>query len=80
MKKVIFLGSTYSSLTIGKVYDVVKYNQGYKNQLGYSTASIVINNDFNDLLTYYIFTTFGDAIFKNITSEYRNDIINDILN
>lgn len=58
-------------LTFNKIYDVIS-----EDCLG---GTITIKND-NDRITSYFISEGLNIYFKDVTSEYRSDIIGDILN
>lgn len=76
MKKVKYIWHNYvingmSKLTTGKVYDVSMYNSEDKK--------ITISNDSNMLWTCYI-SDRNTTFFIDVTEEYRNEVIDNILN
>lgn len=76
MIKVIFIGEDfyYDKLAYGKTYDVIKFLDNKKR----SECRIVLLVNGNE--ECFRFTDYsGDLIFKDVTQEYRNDIINSIL-
>lgn len=72
-KKVRFLGidSHTNTLTYGETYDVIAFINGL-----YSSKydRYLIKNDHNIESEYYI-----SRIFQDVTAEYRNDLIDEIL-
>lgn len=85
MKKVKFIGDVQKyktfNLTYGKVYDVIKYNRNVDNDFIDKYDEIyIINNEGEDIShTFPVSDTYLN-IFQDVTSEYRNDIIDEILN
>ena len=72
MKKVKFIWKNYSGdkLTIGKVYDVISYSINDR---------IEIMNDHGTNQLFYLNKDFYIIYFKDVTTEYRNEIIDGIL-
>lgn len=81
MKKAKYIAVDYQAiyLTVGKVYDVVKY---YPSN-GYFDAYIEIVDDRGMLCIYNLYSinklNKNDVVFKEATAEYRDHIINGIL-
>lgn len=71
MRKVRFNGSlnttphAYLRLTEDKVYDIIKLNDNF----------FEILNDTNDILRFKI----SNILFTDVTSEYRGELIDEIL-
>lgn len=62
-------------LTLGKVYELVKYTKRNKHP-----DVIEIINDNGKKCEYLLHTRVsGEFIFKEVTTEYRNEIIDGIL-
>lgn len=72
LMKVKCLKTGYVGITLDKVYDVVRYIY-YTDVLMYD--KIVIIADGNEEMEYY----YREALFKDVTSIYRNEIIDNIL-
>lgn len=63
-------------LTLGKVYDLILY---IKSAEGY-IDQIRIENDNGVIREYILYTPGGnEAIFEEVTTEYRNNVIDGIL-
>ena len=78
MKKVKFLkNKVYASqhLTIGGIYDVIRHIPSDED-LGFER--IFIKRDDGFIIDYYVYDNEYNMIFQDI-SEYRNDIIDGIL-
>lgn len=71
MKKVKYIGHLHNELTYGKIYDVIHYFT-----LNDNLPVISILSDIDEVVTYHFNTL---ILFKDVTKEYRNDIINNIL-
>lgn len=78
MRKVKYIPAThlaYSRLTIGKVYDVISYEYDLK----LNCNIIYIRND-EGVTDWYFASIHNDvSVFIDVTHEYRNDVINEIL-
>ncbi len=64
----------YDQLTDGKVYDVIRYD----HELRYDD-SVTILNDLGDRDTFFIYSNEGILEFIDVTTEYRDEVINNIL-
>ena len=64
-------------LTNGKVYDTIRISPFY-NMITPSDDSIIIEviNEYGKLCQYY----YPSHYFKDVTTEYRDDVIDGILN
>lgn len=62
------------NLTNGKVYDVIDY--GRKDNRDY----IFIIDDNGNKASFYTANILGELFFENVTEEYRDEIIDEILN
>lgn len=73
MKRVRFIWININGLklTNGKEYDVIEYNVGSKEEY----SNIIILNDDNKEDRYYDL----DFLFKDVTTEYRDSVIDNIL-
>ena len=69
MKKVRYIGPSKNNLTYGKVYDLMEYIK-YTNS---DSDLINILNDHDDSSVYY------SKYFIDVTAEYRNNVIDEIL-
>ena len=78
MKKVRYIGESNLrlELTNGKVYDVVSY---YKSEKGIFWDDITLINDSGIAYIYDVCDFYEMPLFIDATEEYRNDIINEIL-
>ena len=76
MKKVRYIGYGYSGLTKGRVYDVIYY---YSSKAGNFWDDVTVINDYGQENVYNIYDHKRNLLFKDGTQEYRNDIINEIL-
>lgn len=77
MMKVMYVkknavGNT-ASLTDGKVYDVINFTQTS------SSDTITIVDDYGEIRKYFLSIFNHNKIFRNVTIEYRSEIINEIL-
>lgn len=63
------------NLTIGKVYDVISYNRNGNKE--YDTLEIIDDN--NVISSYYTLDALGAEVFDDVTAEYRDGIIDEIL-
>lgn len=80
MRKFKFVNdNTYSDyhITLNKVYDLVKYLPSDVDSI---FDCIIIINDRGYECDFYIKTNFGNVIFQEVTAEYRNVKIDEILN
>ena len=81
MKKVKFTPSpmcdyhTFSTLTPDKVYNVIQCISNTDKSLN----MFIIKNDDNLIEEYYLTGAYGDVRFIDVTTKYRNRIINGIL-
>lgn len=79
MRKVKYIPTdflSFKSLTPGKVYDVINYYKG--ENINYDKVDVV--NDLGNISCYYVYSSDNiTCILEDITSEYRNDIIDGIL-
>lgn len=73
IKKVKCKNAGYAGLTINKVYDVVEYIPTLSD-LSYDR--IIIINDYEMESDYF----YRAWLFLDVTSEYRNEVIDNILN
>lgn len=75
--KVRYIAERYldNRFTVGKVYDVVKY---YKSNGNRNDRVILIDDIGNEVISYMT-EIFGRKIFLDVTLEYRNDVIDLIL-
>lgn len=64
-------------LTLCKIYDVIEY---IPHGLNESYDKIVIIDDISIERMLYVYDYKNNKRFQDVTSEYRNDIIVDILN
>lgn len=72
MRKVKYIyKQNITGLTIGKVYDVIKYDSLLK--------FIVIINDNNEKISYPMFNASYKDLFIEAIIEARNDVIDEIL-
>lgn len=75
MKRVKYLPEdvdrSVSGVTYGKVYFVLEYNK--------EKDSFLILNDRRIVYEYYLTSFYDKILFVDVTSEYRNKIIDDIL-
>lgn len=79
MKKVrytpTFTPHYFNKITPGCVYDVIRYEPGSSE----ANSFITILDDDNVRMEYFLYTYEGKVLFKDVTAELRNDIIDDIL-
>lgn len=76
MKKIIFLATNYRNITGGNIYDVTGY---IPNKFGVSDFNMITIID--DVGVERSLTLFNNNIlFKDVTLEYRNIVIDEILN
>ena len=77
VKKVKFVGSktNYRHLTINAVYDVIKYTPSEKE----FWDSVTIMGYEGEEHYHYMYDGDDRPVFINVTHEYRNEIINEIL-
>lgn len=79
MKKVRCICSLYFNITLGKVYDVIKYN--YYNDLSIYTIEILDDDNINKLFQFNVSNGSGRivGVFEDATIEFRNETISEIL-
>lgn len=70
MRKVRYLRGISYGLTTNKVYDVIKYDK--------SDDVVVVIDDFGKSQVWYMVYD-NTVYFIDVTSEYRNSLINEIL-
>lgn len=77
MKKAKYVGklAIKGDLVTNGIYDVVEYIEVNEQ---YSKISII--NDYGTIFDYILLISQGKMIFEDVTMEYRDDIINGILN
>ena len=79
MRKVVYVYTGKygynTSLTIGKTYDVISYrkNKDFMHEV------IVLNNDYGNNEWFFLYAGYNTPFFEDVTSEYRNEIIDGIL-
>lgn len=81
MKKALCLpnGMGYKDVTVGKIYDVISIDIDVVGGIDGMYTNINIINDDGIEGKYYIHSPFDKDVFKDVTTMYRNEIINDIL-
>lgn len=84
IKKVKFVASLEkgqrTGLTPNKVYDVLDYNTVNKKEIINNIVhNIEIVNDYGSRWVYYMVSD-GMDLFIDVTREYRNELIDGILN
>ena len=65
-----------SYLTKGKVYDVIKYIKASNNVF---LDRVIIINDKGVTEKYYLYSVFQTPVLIDVTTEYRNKVIDNIL-
>lgn len=66
----------YGNITFGKDYDIIEYKK-HKDSKEFDI--ILINNDNGLLYEYYVYDSCNEKSFKDVTAEYRSNVINFIL-
>lgn len=74
MRKFKCVDNSYYYITPGKVYDVIEY---IKRDM-YSDV-IHILNDNDEMRNYVLYSPLGRKIFHEVTTEYRDKTIDEIL-
>lgn len=72
MRKVRYFGQQHT-LSFGKIYDVIDID--YNDHKG---IRIKIKNDYGKIVIVF-FTYFDEVLFQDVTTEFRTNIIDNIL-
>ena len=68
--------SSFAGLTNGKIYDVIKV---YKSKSGSFWDTITVINDDGNNVEYDLYDHKVEPYFIDVTSGYRNEVIDEIL-
>lgn len=81
MRKVRYISTTWGNsisylyLTTGRIYDVIRYIPGTHRYLD----KVEISYDSYVLGSYLVYSYTGEVEFEDVTTEYRDLLINGIL-
>ncbi len=78
MKKFRYINTEnyYKTLTLGKVYDAIEHISDDTNSC-YDRALLI--NDNGEVENIYCYSHIHGQILREVSVEYRNEVINDIL-